>query len=86
MAGDMPASQVSEQTGSPCHVMEREMTAEDGNRIVSRVEVGFTHLGTLSTEEQKLLYVLLKLWEDAGMVSTRHRFRSQHVHSRGCLA
>ena len=45
--------------------MEREMIAEDGTRVVSRVEVGYTQLGTLSTEEQKLLYVLIKLWEEA---------------------
>src|SRR5438128_8477884 len=46
--------------------MEREITGDDGSRTVSRVEVGYTQLGTLSTEEQKLLYVLIKLWEDAG--------------------
>ena len=46
--------------------MERETTAHDGNRIVSRVEVGYTQLGTLTTEEQKMLYVLIKLWEEAG--------------------
>ena len=45
--------------------MERETLADDGSRVVSRVEVGYTQLGTLSTEEQKLLYVLIKLWEDA---------------------
>src|SRR5580704_16818868 len=45
--------------------MERETTAENGSRIVSRVEVGYTQLGTLSTEEQKLLYVIIRLWEDA---------------------
>ena len=43
--------------------MEREISL-DGTRIKSRVEVGYTQLGTLSTEEQKLLYVLIKLWED----------------------
>src|SRR4051812_45626770 len=46
--------------------MEREVIGSDGNRMVSRVEVGFTQLGTLTTEEQKLLYVLIKLWEEAG--------------------
>src|ERR1700693_1387219 len=46
--------------------MEREVTREDGSRVVSRVEVGYTQLGTLTTEEQKLLYVLIKFWEDAG--------------------
>ena len=45
--------------------MEREISL-DGTRIKSRVEVGYTQLGTLSTEEQKLLYVLIKLWEDEG--------------------
>jgi hypothetical protein len=47
-------------------VMERELITDDGTRIVSRVEVGYTQLGTLTTEEQKLLYVLTKLWEDEG--------------------
>src|SRR5207247_7231596 len=46
--------------------MQRELTGDDGSRIVSRIEVGYTQLGTLTTEEQKLLYVLIKLWEDSG--------------------
>jgi len=46
--------------------MEREVSADDGTRIISRVEVGYTQLGTLTTEEQKLLYVLIKFWEDDG--------------------
>src|SRR5438477_10520281 len=45
--------------------MQRELRSADGGRMLSRVEVGFTQLGTLTTEEQKLLYVLIKLWEDA---------------------
>jgi len=47
-------------------IMEREILTDDGNRVVARVEVGYTHLGTLTTEEQKLLYVLFRLWEEAG--------------------
>src|ERR1700683_760966 len=46
--------------------MSRNFIANEGTRITSRVEVGYTQLGTLSTEEQKLLYVLIKLWEDSG--------------------
>ena len=46
--------------------MERELSGDDGSRVLSRVEVGYTQLGTLTTEEQKLLYVLIKLWEDSG--------------------
>lgn len=46
--------------------MQREINAGDGTRITSRVEVGYTQLGTLTTEEQKLLYVLIKIWEECG--------------------
>jgi hypothetical protein len=46
--------------------MQRELSGDHGARIISRVEVGYTQLGTLTTEEQKLLYVLIKLWEDDG--------------------
>lgn len=58
-------------------VMERETTAPDGNRIVSRVEIGYTHLGTLTTEEQKMLYVLIKLWEDNGKPDKQVFFSSR---------
>jgi hypothetical protein len=56
--------------------MEREIT-KDGNRIVSRVEVGYTQLGTLSTEEQKMLYVLIKLWEEGGKPDTQVFFSTR---------
>src|SRR5712672_1472354 len=59
-------------------VMEREVSAADGSRVVSRVEVGYTHLGTLSTEEQKMLYVLIKLWEDSGKPDTQVFFPAEH--------
>lgn len=58
-------------------VMEREGTALDGSRVVSRVEVGYTQLGTLSTEEQKMLYVLIKLWEESGKPDTQVFFSSR---------
>jgi len=58
-------------------VMEREGTALDGGRVVSRVEVGYTQLGTLSTEEQKMLYVLIKLWEENGKPDTQVFFSSR---------
>jgi hypothetical protein len=58
-------------------VMERQVTAADGNRVVSRVEVGYTQLGTLTTEEQKTLYVLIKLWEDSGKPDAQVFFSSR---------
>jgi hypothetical protein len=58
-------------------VMEREGSALDGSRVVSRVEVGYTQLGTLSTEEQKMLYVLIQLWEESGKPDTQVFFSSR---------
>src|ERR1700730_18027502 len=57
--------------------MERETLTPDGNRLVSRVEVGFTQLGTLTTEEQKTLYVLIQLWEDSGKPDVQVFFSSR---------
>jgi len=58
-------------------VMEREVTTTGGNRMVSRVEVGYTQLGTLTTEEQKMLYVLIRLWEESGKPDTQVFFSSR---------
>ena len=58
-------------------VMEREITAPDGSRLVSRVEIGYTQLGTLTTEEQKMLYVLIRLWEESGKPDTQVFFSSR---------
>ncbi len=58
-------------------VMEREGKSIDGSRLVSRVEVGYTQLGTLTTEEQKMLYVLIKLWEDTGKPAAQVFFSSR---------
>lgn len=58
-------------------VLQREVTAQDGSRVVSRVEVGYTQLGTLTTEEQKMLYVLIKLWEDSGKVDRQVFFSTR---------
>jgi Initiator Replication protein len=60
-------------------VMEREVPAADGSRVVSRVEVGYTQLGTLSTEEQKMLYVLIKLWEETGKPDTQVFFSTREL-------
>ena len=47
-------------------ILERETKDREGNVTNSRVEVGFTHLGMLTTEEQKMFYALVKQWEDCG--------------------
>jgi hypothetical protein len=60
-------------------IMERESMTADGDRMVSRVEIGYTHLGTLTTEEQKMLYVLIKLWEDNGKPDQQVFFSSREL-------
>ncbi len=58
-----PASSNSKTT---VRVLERELKDPEGNLTRSRVEVGFTQWGTLTTEEQKMFYALVKQWEDSG--------------------
>ncbi len=45
---------------------ERKITLRDGSAGTAKVEVGFTHLGNLTTEDQKTYYGLIKQWEENG--------------------
>lgn len=47
-------------------VLEREHGVHRNSRVHARVEVGFTHLGELTTEDQKTYYALVKQWETSG--------------------
>ena len=70
--------QLSKSRSKPAlRVMERESATLDGNRVVSRVEVGYTQLGTLTTEEQKMFYVLIKLWEDCDKTDSQVFFSTR---------
>lgn len=64
---------------SQLRVLEREMRLDDGSTVVSRVEISFNHLGTLTTEEQKMFYALIKQWEDAGRPDTQVFFSDRHL-------
>ena len=56
---------------------ERKITLRNGSSGTAKVEVGFTQLGNLTTEDQKTYYGLIKQWEATGrspeytFVSTR---------------
>ena len=52
-------------------ILERETKDREGNIYNSRVEVGFTQWGMLTTEEQKMFYALVKQWEDCGKPDTQ---------------
>lgn len=47
-------------------ILEREYPAKDGTRHRAKVEIGFSHLGELTTEDQKTYYALVKQWEISG--------------------
>ena len=51
--------------------MEREVNFPDGSRGVSKLEVGFTQFGTVTTEDQRMFYALIKQWEDSGKPRTQ---------------
>jgi hypothetical protein len=54
------------RSGPRARTLEREVTGPDGQRLVARLEVGFTDKGGLTTEEQKVYYALVKQREDRG--------------------
>src|ERR1017187_3291909 len=45
--------------------LERHVASGDG-QATSKLLVGFTDLGTLTTEDQKMFYALIHQWENAG--------------------
>lgn len=47
-------------------ILERELFLADGSKLTSKVQVGFTEYGTLTTEDRKTYYALIKIWEDKG--------------------
>ena len=47
-------------------ILTREVELQDGARATSRLEIGFTQLGTVTTEDQRMFYALVKHWEDSG--------------------
>jgi hypothetical protein len=62
-----PLWQPADSRAKPkARIVQREMKLEDGKQVVASVEIGYTQLGMLSTEDQKTFYAIVKLWEDTG--------------------
>ncbi len=47
-------------------ILNREISLPDGSTLRSQVQVGFTERGTLTTEDRKTYYALIKIWEEKG--------------------
>jgi hypothetical protein len=74
-----PSKSKNEKT---LRVLQREINNPDGSSVVSRVEVGYTHLGTLTTEERKMYGALIEVWEQSGKPSDRPVFFSDRLLAR----
>jgi hypothetical protein len=74
-----PSKSKNERT---LRALERQATNPDGSKVVSRVEVGYTHLGTLTTEERKMYGALIEIWEESGKPADRPVFFSDRLLAR----
>jgi hypothetical protein len=52
--------------GPRARTFERDVLLPDGTRIVAKLKVGFTDEGSLTTEDQRVYYALVKVWEERG--------------------
>ena len=69
--------------GAPkVRTLEREFSTKEGIRGTSKLEVGFTQYGTITTEDQKMFYALIRQWEESGKPSDRPVYFSDRLLSR----
>ncbi len=59
--------------------LERVRILADGSRITAKVEIGITQHGNLSVRDQKIYYILLKFWDDAGQPDHPVQFSLQKI-------
>ncbi len=57
------------RTKPKARTFERDVRLPDGTRIVAKLKIGFTDEGNLTTEDQKVYYALVKVWEERGRTS-----------------
>lgn len=62
--------------------LERHVDMKDAGRAVSKLIIGFTDLGTLTTEDQRMFYALIRQWEDAGKPIGKPVYFSDRLLSR----
>jgi hypothetical protein len=62
--------------------LERQVELKGQGRAVSKLLIGFTELGTLTTEDQKMFYALIRQWEEAGKPVGKPVYFSDRLLSR----
>ena len=69
--------------GAPSvRTLERDFSTKEGIRGTSKLEVGFTQYGTITTEDQKMFYALIRQWEESGKPADRPVYFSDRLLSR----
>lgn len=59
--------------------LQREIRLPDGSIAFARVVVGYSNYGVLSTEDQKVCYALIKLWEERSKPKGAVHFSRQQL-------
>ena len=59
--------------------LERVRILADGSCVTAKVRIGITQDGNLSVRDQKIYYILLKLWQDAGQPDQPVQFSLQKI-------
>ena len=54
------------RTKPKAKILERQIQLPGSSQVMAKVKVGFTDLGVLTTEDQKVYYALIKMWEEDG--------------------
>lgn len=59
--------QPSNSRSKKTRTLSREITTSTGDKLVSEVTIGYVDkIGTITTEDQKTCYALIKIWEENG--------------------
>jgi hypothetical protein len=59
--------QPSNSRSKKSRTLSREITTSTGDKLVSEVTIGYVDkIGTITTEDQKTCYALMKIWEENG--------------------
>ena len=64
----------SSKNAPTVRVLQRDIQLSDGTRGTSKLEIGFTQLGTITTEDQRMFIALIEHWEETGKPSDRPVF------------
>ncbi len=62
--------------------LERQVELADGTRGTAQLEVGFTHMGTITTEDERMFYALIRHWEESGKPADRPVYFSDRLIAR----